>query len=211
MSDDFIHQFDAPKPPRPEFTAALYHRITQPMKTTSRTYFIQTTALTFAVVAMVAAVLFVLPSTRAFADSIIQQFTKGSVTIQTTNDANVASQLAGFSVLAPSYLPNGFTANNQRGAWTVSHGTDGVMADISYHNQATNADFVIVEQRGGTNTAMNSADIQVVTVRGQPATWMPNGGRKSILTWNENNIRYEIISNLLTEDEVLKVAASLGK
>jgi hypothetical protein len=99
MNDDFIHQFDPPKPPRPEFTASLYQRITQPMKTTTRTRVLRTVALSFAMVAVIATVLFILPSTRAFADSIIRQIKKGDVTIQTVNDAAAASQLAGFTVL----------------------------------------------------------------------------------------------------------------
>jgi hypothetical protein len=132
MSDDFINQFEQPKPPRPEFTAALYQRITQPMKTTTRTRVLRTVALSFAMVAVIATVLFFLPSTRAFADSIIRQIKKGNVTIQMVNDAAAASQVAGFTVLAPAYLPDGYTALNQPGAWAVSHEKDSVMASITY-------------------------------------------------------------------------------
>ncbi len=214
MSDDFIQQFEQPRPPRPEFSAALYQRITQPMKTTPRTRILRAAALSFAVVAVIAAVLFFSPSVRAFAESVIQQVTmkKGDVTIQPANDVAAASQLAGFKVLAPAYLPDGYTAEKQPETWIVSHANDGVMADISYANQAANGHISIVEKMyrsGAPRDTMNGAEKQAVTVRGQPGTWMPAGG-KSNLTWEENGIAYMIIGSL-SKNEALKIAVSLGK
>ena len=54
-------------------------------------------------------------------------------------------------------------------------------------------------------------DIQGVTVRGQPGAWMPTGGGKNMLAWEENGLTYMIVSNTLPKGEVLKVAESLGK
>ncbi len=214
MSDDFIHRFEPPKPPRPEFTAALYQRITQPMKTTPRTRVLRAVALSFAMVAVIATVLFFSPSTRAFADSIIKQFKKGNVTIQTVNDAAAASQLAGFTVLAPAYLPDGYTVNNQNGEWTVSHGNGDVMAIIFYDNQATDGHLAITEQKvrqGELDTVKNDPESQAVTVRGQPGAWLSgNDGGKGILAWDENGLAYTISTNTLSKDEVMKVAESLG-
>ncbi len=209
MSDDFIHQFDPPGPPRPEFTAALYQRITQPMIPTPRTRFLRRVALSFAVLAVIATVLFFSPSVRAFADSIIRQFQKGNALIQTVNDAATASQLAGFTVLSPSYLPDGYSANSQSGEWSVIHENGGVMVVITYHNQAANGDLAITEQKGEPNTVMNGLEGQHVTVRGQPGTWISSG--KSILAWDENSLSYMISTNSLPKDEMLKVAESLGK
>ena len=240
MNDDFIHQFDPPKPPRPEFTAALYQRITQPMKTTTRTRVLRTVAVSFATVAVIAAVLFFSQSARALADSIIRQFGVGGYTfvqgtaqpptvspeqqatlqaigkptVHPANDAAAASQLAGFTVLAPSYLPNGYAADNQPGEWTVSHLDNGVAAIITYHNQAHGDHLMINEQMyrpGEPNTVLNRPEIQDVTVRGQPGAWMPTNGGKNMLAWEENGITYMIVSNTLPKDEVLKVAESLGK
>ena len=123
------------------------------MKAATRTRVLRTAALSFAMVAMIATVLFFPPSARAFADSILRQFGVGGyIFVQGTsqptvspeeqatlqafgkpmlrpaNDAAAASQLAGFTVLAPSYLPDGYTASNQPGAWTVSHDYNGVTA-----------------------------------------------------------------------------------
>ncbi len=128
------------------------------------------------------------------------------------NDAATASQLAGFTVLAPSYLPDGFTVSNQPGVWSVIHGNNGVMAVILYENQAANGSLAITEEmyrQGETNTVTNIPEGQHVTVRGQPGEWVSNG--KSILTWDENGIRYMISTNALSKDEVLKIAESLGK
>src|SRR5258708_30710884 len=80
MNDDCLRQFDPPGPPRPEFTAALYQRITQSMKTTARTRVCRAVALSLATVAVIAAVLLFSQSARAFAASIIQQFGVGGYT-----------------------------------------------------------------------------------------------------------------------------------
>ncbi len=213
MNDDFINQFEKPKPPRPEFTATLYQRITQPINTSSRTRLMHGVALSLAMVTMIVTVLFTFPPARAFADSIIRQFQKGNYVIQTVNSASLASRLAGFTVLAPSYLPDGYTVINQPGEWTVIHENDGVTAIIFYDNQAIAGNFAISEQmhgQGVPGNVLNSPGAQAVSVRGQTGAWTSNGG-KSILTWEENGITYMIASSTLMKDEILKVAESLGK
>ncbi len=217
MSDDFIHQFDPPRPPRPQFAAALYQRITQPVKTTTRTRVLRLVALSAAMLAMMATILVLSPSTRAFAKSIVQQLVmkKGDVEIQPVNDAATASQLAGFTVLVPSYVPDGYIANDQPGPWTVSKAKDSVMADISYDNQAADGHLSITElmsPQGLSDAVLQKfADAQDVTVRGQTGKWMSGSGGKSLLAWDENGITYMISTNTLPEDEVLKVAESLGQ
>ena len=212
MNDDFINQFEQPQSPRPEFTAALYERITQPMKTTTRTRALRAVAASIAMVALIASALFLLPSTRAFANSIIQQIGKGNGKVQTTEDAAAASQLAGFTVLAPSYLPDGYTAVTQPGEWTVS-GKGDVVVSISYANQSANGDLSISQamvRQGEPNPATSGPDAQSVTVRGQPGIWISGTG-KSVLTWDENGISYIIGTNTLSKDELMKVAELLGK
>src|SRR5512146_930803 len=80
MSDDFMHQFDPPEPPRPEFAAALYQRISQPMITNTRARLLRTAAVSLALVAVAAAVLLLWPSARAFAESILRDFGVGGYT-----------------------------------------------------------------------------------------------------------------------------------
>lgn len=238
MSDDFIHNFDPPKPPRPEFRAALYQRITQPMETTMRTRVLRAATLSFAVVALIATVLVVSPSARAFADSILQRFgvagytfirgtsrppvnpaeeararAYGKPALQPANDAAAASQLAGFTVLGPSYLPDGYAAEGQPREWTVSDDIDGMTARVTYINQAAADHLTISEQEirpGEPNTVLSRPEIEAVTVRGQAGAWMPADGGKNLLAWEEDGITYTIVSNTLSEDEVLKIAESLG-
>ena len=212
MSDDFIHQFDPPEPPRPEFKAALYQRISQPMKTSTRTRTWRAVAATFAMLAVIAAVLAFSPAARAFAGSVIQQFQKGNTTVQTVNDAASASQLAGFTVLAPAYLPDGYAAHTQPGPWSVVRENGDVMAVIAYDDQTSNGTFGISEENyrtGDTNALMSMPEAQDVTVRGQPGKWISSG--KSFLIWDENGINYQVSTNTLSKDEMLKIAESLGK
>ncbi len=239
MSDDFIHQFDPPRPPRPEFAVALYQRISQPMITNTRTRLLRAAGLSLAAVALIAAVLFLWPSARAFAESILRDFGVGGYTfvqggaeptvspeelatarafgkpaLQPATGVAAASQLAGFEVLAPAYLPDGYTADNQPGEWTVTDEMNAMTASITYQNQANDDHLMIQEQMvrpGGPDTVLNRPEIEQLTVRGQPGAWMPTGGGKNLLAWEENGITYMIVSNKLTKDEVLKIAESLGK
>ena len=212
MSDDFIHQFDPPGPPRPEFKAALYQRITHSMKATTQTRTWRAVAVSLAMLAMIAAVLAFSPAARAFAGSVIHQFQKGNTTVQNVDDAASASQQAGFTVLAPSYVPDGYAAFNQPGVWSVVHENGNVMAVITYDDQASNGTFGLSEeiyQPGETNTLTSIPEAQDVTVRGLPGKWISSG--KSFLIWDENGINYQLSTNTLQKDEMLKIAESLGK
>jgi hypothetical protein len=134
--------------------------------------------------------------------------------LRPVNDAGAASQLAGFTVLAPSYLPDAYTADNQPGEWTISDDYNGMTASITYDNLADGDTLTINEQmvrQGEPNTVVSRPEVQDVTVRGQPGAWMPTNGGKNMLAWDENGITYTIVSNKLPKDEVLKVAESLGK
>lgn len=290
MNDDFLYKFR--KTPRREFAAALYQRITKPMKTTSRMHALRALALAFSMLAIFAGVLFFSPPTRAMADSVIRRIggiifvqatpqpgpanngkdiaapnatvspegqatmqakkslaqeatvsPEGQATMQAkerqrTNDnnnaqpaldANAVSQLVGFTVLAPAYLPDGYTATS--GGWRVSQENDPGVAAISringkgglegvsggavnnYVNRAAGNVITIEElklQQSQPKT-VDSPQIQDVTVRGQAGVWMPDTGGMNILAWEENGITYLVVGNRISKDEALKVAESLGK
>ncbi len=74
MNDNFINQFGKPRPPSCEFAVSLYKRINEPMHTPARTLLFRTLTITLAVMAVLAAVLFVSPPARAFADGVIHRF-----------------------------------------------------------------------------------------------------------------------------------------
>jgi Domain of unknown function (DUF4367) len=144
-------------------------------------------------------------------------------------DANAASQLVGFTVLAPAYLPDGYTASST--GWKVSQDvgmTDATISRINvkaglegvsggafnnYVNQAAGGIITIEELKvqPGQSRTVDSSQIQDVTVRGQPGAWMPADGGMNTLAWEENGITYLVVGNQLSKDEALKVAESLGK
>ncbi|HEX2995038.1 MAG TPA: hypothetical protein VHP14_09440, partial [Anaerolineales bacterium] len=70
MNDDFLNRFQ--KPPRTEFTAALYKRINQPMRTQSATNLRLRTAFVFTML-LLASLLAFSPAVRAFAKQGILQ------------------------------------------------------------------------------------------------------------------------------------------
>lgn len=142
----------------------------------------------------------------------------GSVSIQTlgdvptAKDAAAATILAGFDVLAPSYVPAGYTA---MGGWYVTSDS-GTVVTNGYHD-ATNHFFLINQWKVDNGAVRRYAKDQLVnvTVRGQPGLWLPDGsggeGQKNALVWAENGITYSLITDAVPLDDLLKVAQSLGK
>jgi hypothetical protein len=144
-------------------------------------------------------------------------------------DANAVSQLVGFTVLAPAYLPDGYVASPV--GWRVSDempsgdaisqinakaGLEGVSGGAvnNYVNHAVGGGIITIEElkvQQGQSKTVDSSHIQDMTVRGQPGVWMPDNGGMNTLAWEENGITYLVVGNHLSQDEALKVAESLGK
>jgi hypothetical protein len=144
-------------------------------------------------------------------------------------DANAVSQLVGFTVLAPAYLPDGYVASPV--GWRVSDempsgdaisqinakaGLEGVSGGAvnNYVNHAVGGGIITIEElkvQQGQSKTVDSSHIQDVTVRGQPGVWMPDNGGMNTLAWEENGITYLVVGNHLSQGEALKVAESLGK
>ena len=138
---------------------------------------------------------------------------------QYAQDAAGASAIAGFEVLAPVYLPAGFIPvtslkGTSSGPWSVDKQSNGADVSINYYTQANQKDFLIIEelkyQAGASKQTYTRPDIVDVTVRGQLGIWLPETVGKNALVWEENGITYTLVSTL-SEDEVLKIAESLGK
>jgi hypothetical protein len=137
-----------------------------------------------------------------------------NVTASYAQDAATASQLTGFSVLAPAYLPDGYTSKieNALGGWEILHENGEVRASSSFENQDVSG-FLTIEQfqhLPGQTKTVESQEITDVTVHGQSGVWIPDH-QKHLLVWEENGITYLVISNQLSLEEVLNVAESLGK
>jgi hypothetical protein len=130
--------------------------------------------------------------------------------IPTANDPSEASKLAGFTILAPTYLPDSYTPMS---GWLVTSEGNGIVVTNGYNSD--NNFFAINQLKyraGAPEQTYHRDQIVDVTVRGQSGVWLPApvDGKKA-LVWEENGITYSIISNSLSLDEMLKVAESLGQ
>lgn len=127
----------------------------------------------------------------------------------TAQDAAGASRLAGFDVLVPAYLPEGFIQQN---SWSILNTDQGVSVTTAYQDGNKNA-LILTVLKESPNTAPQTYTlpaVQDVTVRGQPGVWLPGGGKNS-LVWQENGVTFTLSTNTLPLEEVQKVAESLGK
>jgi hypothetical protein len=144
--------------------------------------------------------------------------TQTSVSVQvvgkvpSAQSAAEASRLAGFRVLAPTYLPAGYISMS---AWYVGEQANGRIVTTGY--RSGNHFFMLNEWQAGNSPSENYArdTIVDVSVRGQPGVWLPSPpggeGGKNALVWAENGITYSLISDTLGLDEMEKVAEGLGK
>jgi hypothetical protein len=240
MKDDFVKKFH--EEPRPEFAAALYQRINKPMQTQTKFMTRRFAALTLSL--LVALTALFTPSVRALADTILGHFgayifvqgtpepvqqdvvEKKEMEVQSepnkediysfAADASTASQLAGFTVLSPAYVPEGFipsSIDGITGGWRVTSKWGGEAVLANFDNQADDTYLIIEQLKIGQDqpTTVERPEIVAVTVRGLPGAWVPDANDgKSILIWDENGITYSVISNKLPLEELQKVAESLG-
>jgi hypothetical protein len=241
MNDDFLIKLR--KAPRPEFAVSLHQRINKPMKTNSKSTALR--FATVSLLAVGTAVFLFSPSVHALADALIGQFgayifvqgtparlvqdvvDKKNAEVQSepnqedaysfAADAAVASQLAGFTVLAPAYIPEGFVPSNIdniTGGWRVTSKWGGEAALVSYDHLADNSYITIEQFQIGQDSpiTIERTEIEAVTVRGLPGVWtLDPDGHKNGLVWDENGITYSIWSNKLPLEELQKVAESLGE
>jgi hypothetical protein len=203
-------------------------------------------ALTLSMFIVLTVTLFLSPSIRTFAQSLLRQIggytltqgvpqpldasklpasisivdTSTSTSIELTSDSTVANDLisaddlAGFTVLTPSYLPSGYIPMD--GGWRITSESNST-AVINGYFDTTKDYFFITQWKVGEGDAAKTftrEEIVDVKVRGQNGVWLPNASTNSTsvaLVWAENGITYSIISNALSLDEMLNVAESLGR
>ena len=153
---------------------------------------------------------------RGAPDPIQIDKTLGSVSIETigrvpsANDQYAASLLAGFPILAPGYLPAGYSPMSP---WFVTSDSGGMAVTNGYRDAGN---FLVLNQwqvGGGARREFARDQIVDVTVRGHPGLWLPASGpdQKKALVWDEGGITYSLIANSLPLDELLKVADSLAR
>lgn len=257
MNDDnFLTKFR--ESPRPEFADELYERINKPMdrQISPTVLFGRRAALTFAaLLLLLATTLAVSPQARAIASQQWRQIgaiifqdgtepaTSGPATpppptmpapsessIQRAASAAEASRLAGFTVLEPAFLPEGYTSS---GEWSVDE-RDGSVYVVSTYQSADGSDFltfnqiryapgVTFEQRYGDNETL-----QDVTVADHAGVWIegrymadPNepppadGAEPELLStnwlvWEADGLTYILYGTGLERPEMMNIAESLA-
>jgi hypothetical protein len=149
--------------------------------------------------------------------NMIETSTRTSIEINSdwdfANDPAAASDMAGFTVLMPSYLPAGYIP--MEGGWRITTESNSTAVTNGYFDTSKNYVFIAQWKFGDDDVkSFTREEIVDVTIRGQEGVWLPpasNDNRSSALIWDENGITYSIISNGLSLDEVLMVAESLGQ
>lgn len=244
MKDDenFFNQFQ--EAPRPEFAAALYKRIHKPMLTKTKQNTLRRMAFTFAVITLLVVALMAYSPLRVQAFNWLRQIGVFTITTEqplenlptalppdqlaksvTAPSAQEASKLAGFGVVEPQNLPEGYQSVEN---FNITGSQNGTVVVTSYTHPQTGA-FILINQykfdesASYTDNVTGTETVQDVTVRNQPGVWItgrmmtnplvehPNADTlnpTNWLLWEENGVAYSVISDGLTIEEVLQLAQS---
>ena len=123
--------------------------------------------------------------------------TSTSTSIELTSDSAVATDLvsadnlAGFTVLAPSYLPSGYIPMDD--GWHITPESSSTAVTNGYFDTTKNY-FFITQWKVGEGDATRTftrEEIVDVNVRGQNGVWLPDASTSSTsvaLVWAENGI-----------------------
>jgi hypothetical protein len=202
--------------------------------------------------------LLVSPAGRAFADEQIRQIgalifrrldadpaspeaapTQPQPTVPAPGDTNPpqnatlledASRLAGFTVIAPNYLPEGYQVAS---VWSIDRQESGIYVVSSFRNAAKNQFLLLnqIQYAPGASFEQTYGDNEQlfdVRVRGQDGVWItgrlmtdptdhtpdPHAEPKlyptNWLVWSEGDLTYALFGNDLSQAEMIRIAESLG-
>ena len=137
---------------------------------------------------------------------------KGLTGTQQIQTAAEAGKQAGFTVLAPAYIPSGYTLGPAE--WIITNDPGGITVRAPFYLAEQGKNLLAISEfkpaEGYQSPTFYRTQIKDVTVRGQPGLWLP-ADHKTALVWVENGITFTISCDGLTLDEALKIAESLGK
>lgn len=255
MNDDetFFKKFH--EAPRPEFSEALYKRINQPVNANPTQNHLRRMALTFAAASVILLILvFSIPTTRAKAIFLARQIGAFLIVVDPPHEnraagpsaeiqptaapnpnaghepvnaasAEAAAKIAGFTVLAPTVLPDGYA---QSGPFTIASDGKTVVTAYTHAQQGT---FILLNQfryQPGDEYIDNvtaQETLKDIEVRGQSAVWitgrsmtdptrLEQTGEEHLrpanwLIWEENEIAYTLMSDDLTLEQALEFAEGL--
>lgn len=252
--DEFLTQFR--EPPRREFAQELYERINRPMykKSLPNPLPFRRTALAFGTLLLILlATLTFSPQVRASAAEQIRQIgafifaptenlerdaslpqptaaAPGESEVQFATSPAEAARLAGFPVLAPTYLPQGYA---QQGEWSIATSNEGIYVVTSYR-PATGDDFLILNQtRFEPTTAFeqtygSNETLHDTTVAGHPAVFIsgrlmahpdaaagagqqPELLATNWLVWEADGQTFSLYGTSLDQTEMVRIAESLRR
>lgn len=141
-----------------------------------------------------------------------------------------ASRLSGFTVLAPEYLPAGYTVDS---VWSIDRRESGVYVVSTFRNDANNQFLLLnqIDYAPGARFVQTYADNEQVSdaqVRGHAGVWItgrlmtdptdhtPRAEAErqlystNWLVWEEDGITYTLFGNDLSQQEMIQIAESLS-
>lgn len=245
--EEFFEKFH--EAPRADFVVGTYKRIDQPMNTLTKSISMRPIVLYLSAACfLIIATLFVYQPTQAQALYFLRHI--GVLTITTNTDepktvkptalppeqsqqpttiysAAEAKKLAGFTVLTPAWLPDGYSAEGGFGIVPIGNGK---VVGVGFANTSAGTYILINQYLSGTGESSTSyvggnETVQDVQVRGYAGVWITGRlmtnptiaeqqGKEALrgsnwLIWEENGIVYTIISDELSQDTMLKLAEGL--
>lgn len=141
-----------------------------------------------------------------------------------------ASRLAGFTVLAPSYIPEGYQVDN---VWSIDHRESGIYVVSSFRYDERDQ-FLLLNQIEYTPGASfegylgDNEQLYDVNVRGTNGVWItgrlmtdptehsvelqtePLPHATNLLVWKEGDVTYALFGNGISQTEMIRIAESLG-
>lgn len=141
-----------------------------------------------------------------------------------------ASRLAGFTVLAPSYIPEGYQVDN---VWSIDRRESGIYVVSSFRHDAKDQFLLLnqIEYAPGASFEEYLGDneqLYDVSVRGAQGVWItgrlmtdptdhtvemqtePTLHPTNLLLWQEGDITYALFGNGLSLSEMIRIAESLA-
>lgn len=233
MNDDFLTRFR--KPPRPEFAATLYKRISQPMHTQRRLSAWSRVALAVSALCVAFVLtMFVSPAARAAVLSLVQEIGGvsfletpdypggGKITIVPEETLTLAEAQAAlpFSFNLPRWTPDGFTRDEMvRIARFSDEFTPVTITWRGKYGEFQDANFELVI--GQSTTWVSGPDsVETVDINGQPAALFHGGWNADTQQWDENitvkilmwtrgDVTFSLSSLWLSADELIHIAESV--
>ncbi len=201
MNDDFLTRFR--KPPRREFTEALYQRISKPMNAQIKLPRFRSFALALAAFVLLALAALSVPTVRAYAEGVLHRVggfafqqgvpitnnsnrpspitlerTQNSIAIRVAPGTPAAKDAAGAAALAgfSVYVPAYLPAGyTDMGDWYVTDEDNGKTVTHGYRDASNH--FLSVNQlkqsAGQPPKTYTEEQLVNVTVNGLPAVWIP--------------------------------------